>query len=156
MPTYRRTQQPKARRGVMTVELAITTPLLMLMMVGAADFARVFYHAIEVANASATGAFWGSGSTLKSATSGTIQTVAEDDAADLQNLRVKSEIFCDCPGNNQGLKGRIDCINEDCGLYGSPRVYSRVVVQQQFEPMIPWPGIPNPVSVSRESYFRVQ
>ena len=47
----------KRRLGPATIEFA----LLMLMMVGAADFARVFYHAVEVTNASGTGSFGGSG-----------------------------------------------------------------------------------------------
>ena len=36
------------RRGTSTVELAVTVPVLMLMVAGAADFARLFYHSITV------------------------------------------------------------------------------------------------------------
>jgi len=89
-----------------TVELAVITPLLMLMMVGAADFSRVFYNAVEVANASSTGALFGSGSTLKAATYGVITGIVEDDAADLQGVTVTPSVFCDCPGNTLGSPGR--------------------------------------------------
>ena len=33
------------------VEFALLTPLIFLMMVGAADFVRIFFNAIAVANA---------------------------------------------------------------------------------------------------------
>lgn len=146
----------KRRAGVLTVELAIISPLLMLMMVGAADFSRVFYNAVEVANASSTAALFGSGSTLRAATYGVITAIAEDDAADLQGVTATPDIFCDCPGNTLGLAGAVSCVDATCEGYGFPRVYSRVTVRQTFEPYIKWPGIPSPVTVARESYVRVQ
>jgi len=146
----------KQHAGIMTVELAVITPLLMLMMVGAADFSRVFYNAVEVANASSTGALFGSGSTLKAATYDVITAIAEDDAADLEGVTVTPSVFCDCPGNTLGLAGAVSCVDATCDGYGFPRVYSRVEVGQTFEPYINWPGIPSPVPVARESYVRVQ
>ena len=68
------------KKGSVTVELAFTAPLLMLMMVGATDFARAFYHAVEVVNASGTGAFFGSGSVVRAGVFGKIQQLSEDDA----------------------------------------------------------------------------
>ena len=37
----------KRRKGSVMTEFALLAPLLMLMMAGAADFARVLYHAIQ-------------------------------------------------------------------------------------------------------------
>ena len=144
------------KKGSVTVELALTAPLLMLMMVGATDFARAFYHAVEVVNASGTGAFFGSGSVVRAGTFGKILEVSEDDAADLQNVIVTPRFYCDCPGNTQGRVNEVDCDDDTCGSYGDPRFYSEVTVEQTFDPIFPWPGVPNPIRVSRTSYFRVQ
>ena len=141
---------------MITVELAAVAPLLMLMMVGAADFSRVFYHAIEVSNASGTGSFYGSGSTIRAASTDLIEEIAQEDAGDLSGVTVTSSSFCDCPDNTSGVNGAVSCIDTTCTGFGLPRVYSRVTVQQTFELLIPWPGVPNPVTLSRESFFRVQ
>ncbi len=144
------------RKGSVTVELALTAPLLMLMMVGATDFARVFYHAVEVVNASGTGAFFGSGSIVRSGVFGKIDQLAQNDAADLENVIVTPTFYCDCPGNTQGPVNKVDCNNDTCGSYGMPRPFSQVTVEQTFNPIFPWPGVPNPIRVSRTSFFRVQ
>ena len=41
------------------MELAVTLPLLVLVMVGAIDFARVFYMGMELTNAARAGAQYG-------------------------------------------------------------------------------------------------
>ncbi len=142
----------KRRSGTITMELGLVAPLLMLMMAGAADFARVFYHSITVANASGTGAFYGAQNTVKSANYSSIQTVATNDAADLENVSATATLYCDCPDGG----GIAACLDGDCGAYGSRRVYSKVIVQQTFEPLLPWPGIPESVVATRETYIRVQ
>ena len=128
----------------------------MFMMVGATDFARAFYHAVEVVNASGTGAYFGSISVVRAGTYGKITEVSEEDAADLLNVVVTPRIFCDCPGNTQGRVNEVHCDDDTCGSYGNPRFYSEVTVEQAFDPIFPWPGVPNPITVSRTSYFRVQ
>lgn len=141
----------KRRSGTITMELGLAAPLLMLMMAGAADFARVFYHSITVASASGTGAFYGAQTTVKSADYSSIQTAAANDATDLENVTVTAGLYCDCPDGSAAA-----CLDGDCGAYGSRRVYSKVIVQQTFEPLLPWPGIPESVVATRETYIRVQ
>jgi Flp pilus assembly protein TadG len=48
------------RRGQSTLELALTLPLLMLLVLGIVDFSRVFIAANTLAQASREGARWGS------------------------------------------------------------------------------------------------
>ena len=67
------------KKGSVTVELALTAPLLMLMMVGATDFARAFYHAVEVVNASGTGAYFGSISPVRAGMFGKITELSDPD-----------------------------------------------------------------------------
>ena len=147
----------KSVAGIMTVELAVVGPLLMLMMVGAADFARVFYHGITLANASGTGSFYGSQNTIKAVSYDEIIDVTKDDAAnlDLEGVSVTPGLYCDCPVIGPG-DSPVSCDEINCDSYGPPRVYSKVVVQQTFEALFPWPGVPNPIVLTRETYTRVQ
>src|SRR4029077_3574149 len=50
----------KSSRGQSMVELAIVVPVLALLLVASADFARVFYFSITVNNAARAGAQYGS------------------------------------------------------------------------------------------------
>lgn len=149
--------------GAITVELALTVNLLILMMVGAADFSRIFFNAITVGNASGTASFFGSQDAIKSVSFSSIDGVVTDDTADVEGVSSTPTLYCDCPDTSgsgvsgSGTTGRqVDCIEGDCGAYGAPRVYSKVKVQQMFEPLLPWPGVPNPVVLTRETYTRVR
>ena len=146
-------------RGTSTVELAVAAPLLLLMMAGAADFARIFYHAITVDNASEAGALYGAQNGVMSADYGGIEQVAKDDAADLDGVTASPTRSCDCP--DQATKECFD--NQDCtgtyegvSNYGLPRAYVELEVEQTFKPLLPWPGIPNPVGVAEKTYMRVR
>jgi Flp pilus assembly protein TadG len=50
----------KADRGASLVELALVTPFLLLLFVGAIDFGRAYYVGLQVANAAHAGAEYGS------------------------------------------------------------------------------------------------
>ena len=58
----------KSDAGAAAVELAMSLPLLALLAVGVADFGRIYFTTIAVANASRTGAYYGAQSTTKSGT----------------------------------------------------------------------------------------
>ena len=150
------TDNRKRKSGVMTVEFAVTGPLLVLMMVGAADFSRMFFHATTVAGASGTGSFWGAQNIIKAVRNDTIEAMAEDDAANLTDVTVTPELFCDCPDGSSGGT-MVPCSTLQCDSgYGPPRVYAKTTVEQTFEVVLPWPGVPNPVAVHRETFTRVQ
>ena len=140
--------------GAITVELALTANLLILMMVGAADFARVFFNAVTIGNASGTASFFGSQDAIKSVSYSLIDGVAADDASDVEGVSSTPTLYCDCPDSNGGTS--VDCVEGTCSDYGNPRVYSKVVLQQTFEPLLPWPGVPNQVVLTRETYTRVR
>ena len=133
------------------VEFALLTPLIFLMMVGAADFARIFFNAIAVANASGAGSIYGAMSPTRAGDYSTIQALAEDDAADLQAPTATATVYCECPAGNE-----VNCIDGDCGAYGQPRAYSVTEVEQNFELVLPWPGLPDQFAINRRSLVRIQ
>lgn len=62
--------------GGALVELAVSVPLLVLILAGTVDFGRVFYTSIALTNAARAGAQWGAYSAANSGNATTMQTTA--------------------------------------------------------------------------------
>lgn len=123
------------RRGQAMVELALAATLLLIITIGAADFARVFYDAIAVSHAAAAG-------------------IQRDGS-----LTAETDRYCDCPADpatGPSDSAAVDCIVGTCAGYGQPRVYVRTRVRQDFRTLGPWPGVPDPVDINQLAYFRAQ
>ena len=133
------------------VEFAIVASVLLLLMSGAADFARVFFHAITVANASSTGAFWGTYNNVRAAQTDGQETAAEDGAHNIGGVTATSTMYCECTNGNT-----TNCLNPTCGANGPMRVYASTMVEQSFDTFLPWIGIPENIVVNRETHYRVQ
>lgn len=83
-------------RGAALVELALTTPLFILLLMGAVELGRLAYYSIEVENAARAGASFGAVNKGNAADSGNIQVAAENDAPDLPNLVTTPAHSCVC------------------------------------------------------------
>lgn len=82
--------------GGALVEVALASPLMLLMMLGAFELGRVAHHAIEVENAARAGASYGSNNPGSSADTATITQAAKNDAPDLSNLVATPGSACVC------------------------------------------------------------
>ena len=139
------------RSGTIMVELALVAPLLLLMVAGGADFARVYFNSVTLSNAAGAGAFYGSQSNVYSVHDTQMQQVAQNDANDLGAITTSSSHYCDCPNGT-----KVDCITGSCPNYGAPRVYVSTHAEKTFKPLLPFPGVPRSVKAGRTAYFRVQ
>lgn len=83
-------------QGGALVEVALASPLMLLMMVGAFELGRVAHHAIEVENAARAGASYGANGPGNAITSATIVQAAKNDAPDLANISASSTSACVC------------------------------------------------------------
>jgi Flp pilus assembly protein TadG len=71
-------------RGAALVEMALTAPVLMLVMVGSAELGRIAYYAIEVQNAARAGAAYGALNVANAfGSSSNIEQAAQNDAPNL-------------------------------------------------------------------------
>jgi len=77
----------KAEHGASLIELALVTPILLLLMIGAVDLGRAYYVGLEVANAAHSGAEYGSRN--PSNTAG-ITAAARQSAPNLPNMIVRA------------------------------------------------------------------
>ena len=127
------------------VELALCMPVLLMFLFGAADLGRVFFAAIEVANAAAAGAYYGSYSTSNMTNTTGIATAASNEAPDLSNLTVASSQVCQNSSGNS-----VSCTTT--GAYQ----YVKVTTSQTFHTLFSYPFIPKSVSLSKTVMMRAK
>lgn len=147
----------KAISGSSTVEFAVLAPLIMLLFVGGADFARVFYHSIVSSGAAASGSYFGAQNVFEAGNFTEMQSRATADAGDLNvSIAATSTRRCECPPTGGGSPTEVDCLTETCPGYGLPRLYVSTNVQHTFDLLVPWPGVPDNFTVNRKVWLRVQ
>lgn len=142
----------RARRdesGVAFFEMAIALPFLLLAAIGVAEFGRVYFNGIKLANAAMAGAEYG-GQNLGSYDAARVRQVARDDAGD-QTLQVTSNTACRCPGS----EAVVACSNT-CTGYGSPQFFIEVTTTKTHTFLLRYPGLPESITVTRTSTFREQ
>lgn len=143
-----------SRSGNTIVEFAISLPVMMLILVGAADFGRLFFESTALANGAEAGTMYGVQSNVKSGDSTGIESAALTEAADVQSASAVPSRMCDCP-DNPGTA--VDCLGAViCADYGLPRVYVRTSMTKTFETIVDYPGVPSSTTISQENWMRVR
>jgi len=124
-----------ARPGASSVELALLLPILGLFFLVAADFARLYYHYTIVTNCARNGALYGSDpvAALESPYT-TLQAAALADASDL---------------NPQPT------VTSTNGMDTSGNPYVEATVVYPFTTISSYPGLPNPINLTRTVRMRV-
>jgi Flp pilus assembly protein TadG len=126
--------------GQALVETALIFPVLIALLIGAAELARVAYAAIEVSNAARAGVQYGAQSGATASDSTGIATAAANDAANLTGLVTTSSYSCVCSDGTASTCANTDCanshieetltvntvetINPLIHLHGLPRTYT--------------------------------
>src|SRR5438045_9386601 len=77
-----------ARRGQSVAEMALVTPLLLLMLLGTIEIGRFAYYGIEVSNAARAGVQFGAQSLADSRDVTGITQAAQNDAPEVPGLNV--------------------------------------------------------------------
>jgi Flp pilus assembly protein TadG len=137
--------------GNAAVELALVLPILALMMMGAMDFARVFFTGVELASAVRAGVQYGAQSNARSGDSAGMTQAANDDAKDIGGITATATRYCQCSDGTS-----VDCLTGTCGAYGVPRIFVQVTGQKTFQPTFSYPGIPSAVNLNRRAIMRAQ
>src|SRR4026208_2487370 len=91
----------RSNQGSALVELAVALPLLLLLVVGVADYARVYYTGITVANAARIGAHYG---VAYDDLPDSMRTGAQRDAGNVTLDTIQAVKVCRCPAT-----GVVDC-----------------------------------------------
>ncbi|HEY1256270.1 MAG TPA: TadE/TadG family type IV pilus assembly protein [Terracidiphilus sp.] len=144
----------KANHGAALVELALVTPFLLLLFVGAIDLGRVYYIGLQVANAAHAGAEYGA---YKS-TTGTadIQNAAANAVPKLvmANMPVVTA-GCECSDGGttfvSGCSPVPVCTSNGTTRGGNIVHVVTVTTKAVYTTVVPWPAIPAPFNMSGPS-----
>ena len=80
-----------------------------------------------------------------------ILLAAEEEAQDIVPIGVTSQRVCECTGG-----AAVSCTIASCGGYGVPRAFVEVTVTRTFSTLVPFPGVPSSVPLSRTAKVRLQ
>jgi len=139
MLTWRRAKFAGAIRqvtGQSLVETALVFPLLITIVVGAAEMARVAYAAIQVSNAARAGVQYGAQNGYTASDTAGIANAAASDAANLTTLTTTSSFSCVCSDGTAST-----CSNGDCATSHIEQILT-VQTQATIDPVIHLPGLP--------------
>ena len=133
----------RGERGQALVELAMIAPVLIILMLGAIDFGRVYFAYVSVTNGARTGADY--------AVANCDQTC---DAGDLVGIRdavvaETTELLDTSPTNP-------DVSVNTASWLGPDHRHVDVTVSYTFTTIFPWPGLPNSMNVERTMRARIQ
>ena len=139
--------------GSALVELAVTLPLLVLVMAGAIDFARVFYMGMELTNAARAGAQYGAYNPAQSGDIAGMRTTATG-SVNITGVTATASRTCQC-ATSAGTFSAATCTTT-CPSGQHLVVTVTVTTSKAFTTLMgSFPGIPRTVSLVRAATLRV-
>ena len=140
---------PRSSRGGAAVELAVVFPVLLLLIVGAIDYGRMYFTSVTVANAARAGAEYGAQDVATSQKIAAIQNFALLDGADAGNtLRIAARTYCECAKASHACTA--------CTGGAAPDIFVEVIATDTISTLLPYPGLPTRVPIVRKATFRSQ
>lgn len=158
-------------RGAAILELALTTPLFIALILGAAELGRVAYSAIEVENAARAGASYGSVNISNAVNyQSSVKQAALNDAPDLPNMSATAGTACVCetytyasgttsynPSSGTTSCGSLSissCTEDDTTAIQNNITYVTVSTSVALDPIVHLPGLPTTYNLSGYSELR--
>jgi Flp pilus assembly protein TadG len=143
MPAIRchRQRRDRQRQGIAAVELAVTLPAILLIVLGCIDFGRFAYTYIAVTNAARAGAGFLSMSSLP-----------------VNSTTSWERGFCQAVLDEMGSSFVTTSINVPSPVITLDSMGFRrasVQVSYPFSTLVSWPGIPNSMNLSRTVQMRL-
>lgn len=138
----------REQNGAGVVELALLTPVLLVLLVGAVDMGQACYAAIEVSGAANAGAEYGTQNPTD--TSG-MQDAALLDASNLSGLTATATWGCEC---SDGSSASVSCATTPSCSANSVR-YVQVVTSMTYVPVLRFPGVPSTLTLKGSARLRV-
>lgn len=147
--------------GNAIIELAVSLPLFVLLILGTAELANLGWASVELNNAARAGAAYGSISRANSAPSnlGNIQTAAQNEAPQLitdRTHQVTSTQVCSCVSG--GTPTTITCDSSalsNCPSPGIIQLAVQVNAHASVTPLFRYPGLPASYTVNAQATMGV-
>ncbi len=136
--------------GQSTVEMAIMVSVLALLLVVAADFARLFYVYIAVNSAARAGAQYGSQSVITAADITGMKAAATLDGSNIANLTATAS-QCTCVGGSTVAA----CPASYCAA-NPQATFVEVDTSATFKTVVTYPGVPSSITLPGKAVMQVQ
>jgi hypothetical protein len=146
----------ESESGQALVELAITAPLLVLMLLGMVEFAMITYTAIEVSNSARAAAQYGAMNGGAATDTTGMLNAAQADSYDLPTASKVAfssgypQYGCVCANG----VGTSTCTPGDCPGTGIVETLT-VQLEMTYTPVIHWPGLPSSIKLTGYSQQQV-
>jgi len=129
--------------GGSLVETCLTLPVLVLMILGAAEFTRVAYTSLEVVSAAKAGVSYGAETGATTTDTAGITYAAQHDSANLTGLQVTSVSSSFVCSDGSAATG----LNTDCSTSHIEQTLT-VQTQMTMDPLIHVPGLPTTYTIN--------
>ena len=142
----------RCRQGGQSVaEIALVTPLLLLMLLGTIEIGRFAYYGIEVSNAARAGVQYGAQNLADSRDLAGITTAARNDAPEVPGLQVTATDKCACSTTPSNF---VACSALHCSS-GHGLVFLQVDTTANVRPLFRYPGLPSTYTATGHAIMRV-
>jgi Flp pilus assembly protein TadG len=140
----------RADAGSAALELAVISPLILLLLIGVVDYGRAFFTSVTVTNAARAGAEFGAQGPQTSGDTVAMRKFAQADAQEAGAITISARRYCECGA------GVSDPACTACTLGAAPDVFVEVTATKAFSMLLPYPGLPRTVTITRTATFRSQ
>jgi hypothetical protein len=141
----------RAQFGQSVVEMALITPVILLLLVGTIEIGRFAYYGIEVSNAARAGVQYGAQSLADSKDVPGITQAAQNDAPDVAGMNVIAINRCACSNSPANYVG---CPARGCAP-GHGLVFLQVDTTANIQPLFRYPGMPASFAAKGQAIMRV-
>jgi Flp pilus assembly protein TadG len=136
------------------VELALTLPLFMLILLGSAEFARFAWATIETSNAARAGVQYGAQDHVTASKSALIQAAALNDGINLSGLTATPSHYCVC--SSTGTASCSAPLTTSCPAPATLLEYVQVNTTSTVTPLYHWPGLPTTFTAQGSAIMEVE
>jgi len=138
------------KRGIATIEFAIITPLMLLLVAAVVDYTLLMRAAIAVGDAARAGAEYGSISTTNASNLSGIQAAALNAAPDIPGVTASAAKVCSCSNG-----ATVNCSGGTCPS-GPVRTYVQCTVKTTVSPIFSYPQLGDSGAVIATATMRAQ
>ena len=146
----------RGEHGAALVELALTLPMLGVLLVGASEFATLEYDAIEVTNAARAGVAYGSQSSTTASDLSGMQSAATNDGSNVAGIHATAIEFWSCSNAPSTQYSSVAAANTACATGTHVLNYVQVNTTATVSPSVSIPGVPASFTLTGVAVMRVQ
>lgn len=142
--------------GQALIELALTFPIFILLLVGGAEMARLAYAVIEVSNAARAGAAYGAQSATTAADTAAIESAATQDGSNVIGLAATATQFCSC---SNAPSTQVSCATAPTTCSPAPLhslQYVQVNTTATISALFNYPGLSKSYTLHGQAIMRVE